>query len=220
VTNDARAMERAVAQECLVLRKGEHIHPMKRCVVIFIALAMIFASGLRLEGADHLRLNPSLNFRKNGHQGQLIFGEHLQDGLQAGKVNYIVFYAEFCYNAKRQARRTVDLYDKFQPRVHFVIVDFEYGWSAAQNVLVNKYFSGNIPQIVILDSKGRPVFNYIGEARETTLQAWLKAALTYPQELAEVDHPMDHPGKTATREITHNPFEILRERLGGRNTSY
>ncbi len=192
---------------------------MKRSGTMLV-LMMTFVGCSMLQGADHLRLNPTLNFRKNGHQGQLIFGDHLEDGAAAGKVNYIVFFAEFCYNAKRQARRTVELYQQFHNHVHFVIVDFEYGWSAAQNVLVNKYFSGNIPQIVIVDSKGRPVFNYIGEARLATLRAWLNAALTYPQQLAEVDHPMDNPGEAATREITHNPFEILRERLGGRNTSY
>ena len=166
-----------------------------------------------LNGADHLRLNQDLNYGKNGHQGQLIFGDHMQEGTKPGTVNYIVFFAEFCYNAKRQAKTTVDLYNQYHGRVHFVVVDFEYGWSSIQNKLVMKYFAHNIPQIVILDSKGRPVFNYIGESPESTLKNWLNAALDYPSRLAEMNQPMDHPGETYTDEVTHNPFTILRDRL-------
>jgi thioredoxin-like negative regulator of GroEL len=76
-----------------------------------------------------------------------------------------------------------------------------------------KYFARNIPQIVILDSKGRPVFNYIGESPESTLESWLNAALDYPNRLAEMDQPMDHPGETYTNDITHNPFTILKDHL-------
>jgi hypothetical protein len=175
-------------------------------MLVFIAPAMIM-------GADHLRLNPNLNYKKNGHQGPLIFGQHMEEGTKPGMVNYIVLYAEFCYNAKRQARTTVDLYDKYHSRVHFVVIDFEYGWSSIQNKLVMKYFARNIPQIVILDSTGRPVFNYIGESPESTLEHWLNAALDYPDKLAEMDQPIDHPGETYTDEITHNPLTILRDRL-------
>jgi hypothetical protein len=164
-------------------------------------------------GADHLRLAPHLNFKKNKHQGALIFGDHMEDGAKPGMVNYIVFYAEFCYNAKRQARSTVELYNQYHSRVHFVIVDFEYGWSWVQNKLVIKYFAGNIPQIVILDAKGRPVFNYIGQTPKSMLERWLNAALEYPGALAEADRPMDKPGSIYTDEITHNPFAILKDHL-------
>ncbi|MGH9398524.1 MAG: thioredoxin domain-containing protein [Terriglobia bacterium] len=144
-------------------------------------------------GADNLVLNPHLNYQKNGHQGALITGDDMLGSIKPGEVNYIVFYAEFCYNAKRQARTTVDLYNQYKDRVHFVVIDFEYGWSAAQNKLVQKYFASDIPQIVILDSKGRPVFNYIGQTPEALLKKWLDAALEYPTQLAEVDHPIDTP---------------------------
>jgi hypothetical protein len=180
---------------------------------LVLPLMLIVAAPVVLRGADDLRLNPNLNYKKNGHQGPLIFGEHMEDSTKPGMVNYIVFYAEFCYNAKRQAKTTVDLYRMYHGRVHFVVVDFEYGWSWVQNKLVMKYFARNIPQIVILDSKGRPVFNYIGESPESTLERWLNAALNYPDRLAEMDQPMDHPGETYTDEITHNPFTILKNRL-------
>lgn len=144
-------------------------------------------------GAENLVLNPHLDYKKNNHQGPLITGDKMTESIKPGVPNYITFYAEFCYNAKRQARTTVDLYNKYKGRVHFVVVDFEYGWSAAQDKLVQKYFVHNIPQLVILDSKGRPVFNYIGQAPEGLLEKWLNATLEYPQLLAEADHPMDTP---------------------------
>jgi hypothetical protein len=180
---------------------------------LVLAVMMIFMTALAASGAEHLYLNPNLNYKKNGHQGALIFGDHMEEGTKPGVVNYIVFYAEFCYNAKRQAKTTVDLYDKYHERVHFVVVDFEFGWSRIQNKLVMKYFAGNIPQILILDSKGRPVFNYIGESPESTLEHWLNAALDYPNQLAAMDRPMDHPGENYTDEITHNPFTILKDHL-------
>jgi hypothetical protein len=179
-----------------------------------ILLMLVIVTPVTLQGADHLRLNPNLNYQKNGHQGPLIFGKHMEEGTKPGMVNYIVFYAEFCYNAKRQAKTTVDLYKVYHGRVHFVVIDFEYGWSWVQNKLVMKYFARNIPQIVILDSKGRPVFNYIGESPESTLERWLNAALDYPNRLAEMDQPMDHPGEAYTDEVTHNPFVILKDHLG------
>jgi thioredoxin-like negative regulator of GroEL len=144
-------------------------------------------------GAENLVLNPHLDYQKNNHQGPLITGDKMLESTKPGMPNFIVFYAEFCYNAKRQARTTVDLYKQYRNRVHFVIIDFEYGWSTAQNKLVEKYFARHIPQVVILDSTGRPVFNYIGEAPEDTLKKWLNAVLQYPDQLAEQSHPMDTP---------------------------
>lgn len=164
-------------------------------LVFFVPAVMI--------GADNLVLNPHLNYHRNNHQGPLITGDDMLGTVKPGVVNYIIFYAEFCYNAKRQARTTVNLYHEYHNRVHFVVIDFEYGWSAAQNKLVQKYFASDIPQIVILDRTGRPVFNYIGQTPQPLLEKWLNAALEYPSQLAEASHPMDTPKEqddpTATR---------------------
>lgn len=166
-------------------------------------LFLLFLAPALTLGADNLVLNPHLNYHKNNHQGPLITGDNMLGTVKPGMVNYIIFYAEFCYNAKRQARTTVNLYHEYRNRVHFVVIDFEYGWSAAQNKLVEKYFVTDIPQIVILDSTGRPVFNYIGQTPQPLLEKWLNAALEYPNELTEVKHPMDTPHEqldsTATR---------------------
>ncbi|MGH9451959.1 MAG: hypothetical protein ACRD11_15725 [Terriglobia bacterium] len=170
------------------------------CIALF---AIVLFLPPMVIGADNLVLNPHLNYQKNGHQGALISGDDMLGTVKPGEVNYIIFYAEFCYNAKRQARTTVNLYNQYRGRVHFVVIDFEYGWSAAQNKLVQKYFASDIPQTVVLDNTGRPVFNYIGQAPQDLLAKWLDAALNYPAQLAEVDHPMDTPHEqldpTATR---------------------
>ena len=160
------------------------------------ALVLTFLLPVFGEGAHNLTLNPRLNYKRNNYQGPLIRGENMLGTVKPGVPNYISFYAEFCYNAKRQARTTVDLYNKYKGRVHFVIIDFNYGWSAAQNKLVMKYFAHNIPQTVILDSKGRPVFDYIGQTPEPALKSWLNAVIEYPEVLPVVDHPMDTPQET------------------------
>lgn len=135
--------------------------------------------------ADNLRVNPNLNLMKNGRQGRLILGDHMDDGIVKGEPNYIIFYAGFCYNAKRQAARTVELYNQYKDRVHFVVVDWSGLMSsdqlpAAQRPLSLAYFRGNIPHTTILDKDGKVVFNYTGEADDATLMGWLDSALRTP----------------------------------------
>ncbi|MGH9328317.1 MAG: thioredoxin domain-containing protein [Terriglobia bacterium] len=172
----------------------------KHRLILLFALALtlpVFAAG-----AENLVLNPHLNYKKNNHQGPLITADNMMESLKPGVPNIIIFYAEFCYNAKRQARTIVNVYHQYKGRVHFVLIDFEYGWSAAQNKLVMKYFAMKIPQIVILDAKGRPVFNYIGQTPESTLESWLNATLEYPNALAAAPHPMDTPRETTDTSAT------------------
>jgi len=138
---------------------------------------LLLASPLLLSAAENIRLNPRLNFQSNNFQGMLITGDKMTEGAVKGIPNYIVFYSEQCYNSKRQARTTVDLYRKYRGRIHFVVLDFNYGWSAAQEKLVRKYFGGNIPQIVILDKNGEAVFDYTGETPEWVLEGWLDSIL-------------------------------------------
>lgn len=166
---------------------------LKYRLVAALVVALLLPSFLM--GAENLVLNPKLNYKKNGMQGALITGDNMMETIKPGVPNFIVFYAEFCYNAKRQARTTVDLYNEYKDRVHFVIIDFNYGWSWEQNKLVQKYFAGNIPQIVILDRTGKPVFNYIGQTGTDMLEKWLNATLDHPQFLPAADHPMDTPEK-------------------------
>jgi hypothetical protein len=143
-------------------------------------LTLLLAAPLLANGADHLVLKPNLDYSDhNRRQGPLFTGDHLDDGVVKGKVNYIIFYFEKCYNAKRQARVTYHMYQKYQDRVHFAIVDLNYLLPPAQMKLARKYLrrSGDIPHTTILDSNGGLIFDFTGEADETTMGGWVDYAL-------------------------------------------
>jgi thioredoxin-like negative regulator of GroEL len=144
------------------------------CAVIIVALLVPASQSWP---AQNLRLRPNLNYAHNKRQGPLITGTDMFQGAVRGMPNYVIFYEEFCFNAKRMARSTVDLYNKYHGRVNFVIIDFQYGWSKDQNKLVEKYFHRDIPQVTILDSNLKPVFDYTGEIPESTLNGWIKYSL-------------------------------------------
>jgi hypothetical protein len=130
-----------------------------------------------LSAAENLHMNPRLDYMKNGVQGPLILGDHMGDLVEQGVPNFILIYAEFCYNAKRQALRTVELYKDYKDSVHFVVMDLSQPLTPAQIDLFKKYLSPDFPHIIILDSLGKPVFDYIGETPAATLIGWLDSTL-------------------------------------------
>jgi thioredoxin-like negative regulator of GroEL len=71
----------------------------------------------------------------------------------------------------------VNLYQKYQGRVNFVIVDLDLKRSPAQRELVNKYYRGYIPHVIILNKFGKPVYNSSGEVEEGKLSAILDELL-------------------------------------------
>ena len=121
--------------------------------------------------ADNLRLNQRLDYTSDSQDGPLITGNHMQDGAVQGKPNYVIIYGEGCYNSKRQARRTVSLWEKYRGRVNFVIVDLDRHQSHAQQELVKKYYRGSIPHVVVLDKAGTPVYNSSGEVEESRISS-------------------------------------------------
>ena len=127
--------------------------------------------------ADNLRLNQHLDYSSDSQDGPLITGEHLEGGAAAGKLNYVIIYGEGCFNSKRQARRTVSLYEKYRDRVNFVIVDLDRPRSREQQELVRKYYPGYIPHVLVLDRVGNPVYNTSGEIEEGKIIGILDGAL-------------------------------------------
>jgi thiol-disulfide isomerase/thioredoxin len=127
--------------------------------------------------ADKLKLNEHLDYQSDSADGPLISGENMQAGQAPGKVNYVIIYAEGCYNSKRQARRTVNLYQKYRDRVNFVVVDLDQHASSAQAPLVSKYYKGYIPTVVVLDTKGAALYDRAGEEDENALAQLLDKAL-------------------------------------------
>ena len=150
---------------------------MRYWLLVLLAVS-IFASRL-LCGIDNLKLNPHLDYAGDSVDGPLIMGNHAQSGFVSGKPNYVIIYGEGCFNSKRQARRTVELYSKYRSEVHFVAVDLDATLSPEQRKLVNQYYKGYIPHVLVLDENGKPLYNQSGEVDSNRIEAIFKQA-PYP----------------------------------------
>ena len=127
--------------------------------------------------ADDLKLNPHLDYTSDSQDGPLITGKHMEAGAASGKPSYVIMYGEACYNSKRQARRTANLYEKYKDRVQFVVVDLDGYLSQSQQELRKKYYRGSIPHVVVLDSSGTAVYDRAGEVDEAVISSLLDKAL-------------------------------------------
>src|SRR5258706_2991989 len=78
---------------------------------------------LPAHAAENLKLNEHLDYTSDSQDGPLITGDRLEDGAVSGKPTYTIFYGEGCFNSKRQARPTVELYEKHKGRVQVSVVD-------------------------------------------------------------------------------------------------
>jgi hypothetical protein len=139
--------------------------------------ALLLALSLSAVAAENLHLNQHLDYSSDSHDGPLITGDRMQDSAVAGRPNYVIIYGEGCYNSKRQARRTVSLYNKYKGRVNFVVIDLDEHRSREQNELQQKYYRGSIPHVVILDAKGAPAYNQAGEVDESVISGLLDKLL-------------------------------------------
>jgi hypothetical protein len=145
----------------------------KWCSTLFLAMALV----LPAYAADHLKLNDRLDYSGDSQDGPLIDGDHLEEGAASDRPTYVIMYGEGCYNSKRQARRTVSLYDQYKGRVRFVIVDLDKPRSAAQDDLVKKFYKGYIPHVTVLSRDGRIFYNSSGEVEESEIAKVLEKTL-------------------------------------------
>ena len=129
---------------------------------------------------DNLKLNPQLNYSSDSLDGPLIMGDDAQSGFVAGKTNYVIMYGEGCFNSKRQARRTVELYNKYRNQVHFVVVDLDTQRSPEQQKLVKQFYKGYIPHVVVLDANGNPLYNSSGEVESKEIEAVFAKSFSEP----------------------------------------
>ncbi|MFY9731049.1 MAG: hypothetical protein WB723_06210 [Candidatus Acidiferrales bacterium] len=129
------------------------------------------------KAGENLKINPNLDYSSDSIDGPLINGDHMDAGAAQGRVNYVLIYGEGCYNSKRQARRTVALYEKYRGRVNFVIVDLDKPLSSAQSELVKSHYAGSIPHVVVLDKTGKAVYDNAGEVSEAEIGSVLDKAL-------------------------------------------
>ncbi len=149
---------------------------MRSLVLSFVLMFLCAASAL---AGDNLKLNPNpkLDYTSDSQDGPLITGDNMDGGFVPGTPAYVILYGEGCYNSKRQARRTVNLYQKYQGRVQFVVIDLDHPLSAAQQQLETKYYRGYIPHVVVLDSSGTALYNSSGEVDESAIAAVLDKAV-------------------------------------------
>ena len=144
---------------------------------LFVASAIMLLVTLPAFAGENLRLNSKLDYTSDSQDGPLITGDHMDAGLIPGKPTYVILYGEGCYNSKRQARRTVNLYEKYKGRVQFVIVDLDRSLPSSYRDLREKYYRGYIPHVVVLDAGGVAVYNSSGEVEEGVISGFLDKAL-------------------------------------------
>ena len=134
-----------------------------RMAKMLLGAVLLLSLASQVFGIDNLKLNSKLDYSSDSLDGPLITGDDTQSGFVSGKTNYIIIYGEGCFNSKRQARRTVELYNKYRNQVHFVVVDLDERRSPEQQELVKKYYQGSIPHVLIMDPNGKPLYNSAGE---------------------------------------------------------
>lgn len=137
-------------------------------VFVLFAGALVLVAALLAQGQP-LKLNPHLDYNSDSVDGPLITGNDTETGVIAGKPNYVMIYGEGCFNSKRQARRTVALSQRYGDRVNFIIIDLDKPQSPAQLKLVQRYYEGSIPDLVVLDGSGKAVYNQAGEQSDEVL---------------------------------------------------
>ena len=142
---------------------------MKKCLA-FVLIFLPLMAAPTLFAIDNLKLNSNLDYGSDSLDGPLITGSDAQSGFVAGKPNYVIIYGEGCFNSKRQARRTVELYNKYRSQVHFVVVDLDVKRSPEQQQLIKRYYKGYIPHVVVLDAHGTPLYNQSGEVESRVIE--------------------------------------------------
>jgi hypothetical protein len=142
-----------------------------------ISIVLLFLLATSAFAGENLKINPKLDYTSDSQDGPLITGDTMDAGFVSGKPAYVIMYGEACFNSKRQARRTVGLYEKYKGRVQFVIVDIDRRLSPAQKELKKKYFRDRIPHVMVLDAGGSALYNRPGEVDDAVISGLLDQAL-------------------------------------------
>ena len=149
-----------------------------KTTVLRLLMLLILSSSL-VFATDNLKLNSKLDYTSDSLDGPLITGDDAQSGFVPGKPNYVIIYGEGCFNSKRQARRTVDLYTKYRSQVHFVVIDLDVERSPEQQKLVKQYYKGYIPHVLVLGARGEALYNQSGEVDSRQIEKIFKNSLGY-----------------------------------------
>jgi hypothetical protein len=142
-----------------------------------IGLALLPLAAASARAAVNLRLNARLDYASDRQDGPLITGDSLAAGAEPGRPAYVLITSQGCFNSKRQARRTVSLYQRYRGRVQFVLIDLDAPRSPAQERLEKMHYTGYIPHVLVLDRAGRALYDRAGEVDETHITPLLEQAL-------------------------------------------
>ncbi len=135
---------------------------------------VIFALHTVAFAATDLKLKPDLNYSCDSNDGQLITVKNMKDGtINKGKPAYVIFYHREFYKSKRQARRTVELYEKYNGKVDFILVDLHSPRSSEKTALLRKHYKSYITHLTIYDKNGKAVYNKSGEVRNSRMSELL-----------------------------------------------
>ena len=135
---------------------------MYKTSILFLPFTLGFSLMLVSTGyaAENLKLNPNLDYSSDSEDGPLITGDNMSDTtVDPGKPAYIMFTIHQCYNSKNQARRTVDLYKKYEGKVDFVLIDLDAKLSKEQKELKKRFYPGYVPHVTIIDGRENVVYN-------------------------------------------------------------
>jgi thioredoxin-related protein len=79
---------------------------------------------------------------------------------------------------QKTGERTVELYNKYRSRVHFVVIDLDVQRSPEQQKLVKEYYNGYIPHVLVLDARGKALYNQAGEVDSRHIEDIFKKSLS------------------------------------------
>jgi thioredoxin-related protein len=150
---------------------------MRHPVFVSVVGMALFLAASTSRAGENLKINPHLDYSSDSQDGPLITGDRMDEAIVAHRVNYVIMYGEGCYNSKRQARRTVQLYEKYRGQVNFVIIDLDHPLSSGQSELVRKHYQGSIPHVLILDKAGKSLHDAPGEFNDLEVAALFDKAL-------------------------------------------
>ena len=145
--------------------------------LVVLPLAFFFLAVLSY-GATELKLNPNLDYSSDSNDGPLIIGEKMTEGkANPGKPSHIIFYHRKCYNSKRQAKRTVELYERYKEKVDLIVFDLDTEISNEQRELKARFYRNYIPHVTIIDGNGEVTYDSSGEVDADALSKILDKAL-------------------------------------------
>ena len=134
--------------------------------------------GVYSMGATEIKLNPKMNYNSDCNDGAILTGKEMSDGkLATDKPTYVMIYSNQCFNSKRQARRTAELYQKYQKTVKFILIDLDSKKSEEQNEIMKKHYKGYIPHVIVFDKNGKALYDQAGEVDSKVIEQNIKKAM-------------------------------------------